>query len=133
QVGYNIYLPAVAAELFKTNRVMTVPALPMEVVTEAAFEANALVKTVTINGTLFNIVTTTKKYTVRSGDNLYDIATRNSCTVKQLMSWNRLHSSRLAIGQRLEIKKETRELVPVIIEVAAPPQPARILASVSNI
>ena len=125
QAGYNIYLPMASAELFNSNRVMEAPSLPMEVVLEAAMEADALVKTVTINGSLYNIVTTTKKYTVRSGDNLSVIAGRNNCTVKELMSWNKLHSTRIAIGQRLEIKKESRELVPVIVEVTAPPQPNR--------
>ena len=87
----------------------------MEVTTETAkmegtkIEA-ANVKTVTVNGKLYNIRNTTKKYTVRSGDNLYSIANRNDCTVKELMSWNRLRSTKLAIGQKLESKKEIVEL-----------------------
>lgn len=133
QAGYNIYLPVASAELFKSNRTMGMPPLPMEIVSEAALEADALVKTVTINGTLYNIVTTTKKYRVRSGDNLYDIANRNGCTVKQLMSWNGLRSSRLSIGQMLEIRKETRELVPVKVEEPAPVQAGRTIASVNTI
>ncbi|MEO5905865.1 MAG: transglycosylase SLT domain-containing protein, partial [Saprospiraceae bacterium] len=115
--GYTIWLPALSAELFNTNRVIEVPALPMEVIAETEKIEAADVRTVTINGTLYNIRNTTKKYTVRSGDNLYTIANRNDCTVKELMAWNRLRSTKLAIGQRLEIKKEVRELVPVLVEV----------------
>ncbi len=40
-------------------------------------------------------------HTVRPGDSLYAIARHNGATVKELMAWNHLHSSRLKPGQRL--------------------------------
>jgi len=42
-------------------------------------------------------------YTVRSGDYLGKIATRYGCSVRQLMEWNGLRSSRLRVGQRLTV------------------------------
>ena len=41
------------------------------------------------------------QYQVRSGDNLDAIASRHGVTVKDLMAWNSLSSTRLQIGQRL--------------------------------
>lgn len=42
-------------------------------------------------------------YTVKSGDTLSYIARRYRVSVKQLMSWNHLHSDRLRIGQKIYI------------------------------
>ena len=42
-------------------------------------------------------------YVVKSGDTLSHIARRYHTSVKQLMSWNNLHSDRLRIGQKIYI------------------------------
>lgn len=42
-------------------------------------------------------------YVVKSGDTLSTIASRNGVTVKELMKWNNLKTSKLRIGQKLEI------------------------------
>ncbi len=122
QIGYTIWLPNASAELFNSGRITEAPVVPADILAKAVADPNT--ETVTIGGELYSIKTIKKYYTVRSGDNLYDIANRNKCTVKQLMSWNRLHSSRLAIGQKLELRKEARELIPVIVELA-PSTPVR--------
>lgn len=46
---------------------------------------------------------TTTRYTVRSGDTLWAISRRNGVTVNQLMTWNKLTSSFLSIGQQLNL------------------------------
>lgn len=44
-------------------------------------------------------------YKVRSGDSLGAIATRNGCSVKDLMAWNSLKSTTIHPGQTLKIKR----------------------------
>ncbi len=44
-------------------------------------------------------------YTVKSGDNLYNISRRHHCTVKQLMEWNNLKNDKLRLNQKLIIKQ----------------------------
>lgn len=44
-------------------------------------------------------------YTVKSGDNLYNISRRHHCTVKQLMEWNNLQNDKLRLNQKLIIKQ----------------------------
>ncbi|MBQ0080556.1 MAG: transglycosylase SLT domain-containing protein [Alistipes sp.] len=44
-------------------------------------------------------------YKVKKGDNLGLIAKRNHCTVKQIMKWNKLKSTKIRIGQKLRIEK----------------------------
>ncbi|HZV70432.1 MAG TPA: transglycosylase SLT domain-containing protein [Saprospiraceae bacterium] len=119
ETGNMIWLPATAAELFNAGRNMEPPLVHMEA------DANAEIRTVTINGTLFNIITTRKEYRVRSGDNLYTIAQRNDCSVTDLMSWNKLRNNHLSIGQRLEIRNVTREIAPIAIEPPPPPVAVR--------
>ena len=46
---------------------------------------------------------TTDTYTVKSGDNLYEIARNNNTTVSELMSLNNLSSTLLSIGQVLKL------------------------------
>ena len=46
-----------------------------------------------------------KYYKVKSGDTLGSIASRHSCTVKQLQKWNNLKGTTIRIGQRLRIYK----------------------------
>ncbi len=46
-----------------------------------------------------------KTYTVRRGDTLGSIASRQGCRVDQLMAWNNLSSSTIYPGQSLRIKK----------------------------
>ncbi len=44
-------------------------------------------------------------YTVKRGDSLSQIASRNGCTTEQLKSWNNLSSSTIYAGQKLKIKR----------------------------
>ncbi|MCQ2207793.1 MAG: LysM peptidoglycan-binding domain-containing protein [Paludibacteraceae bacterium] len=44
-------------------------------------------------------------YTVKNGDNLYNISRRHHCTVKQLMEWNNLKNDKLRLNQKLIIKQ----------------------------
>lgn len=111
-VGYMIWLPAASAELFNSGRTMAPP--PMNMIEDA----NAEVRTVSIHGRLYNIITTRKNYSVRSGDNLSSIAQQNECTVTEIMTWNKLHTTHLSIGQRLEIRYEDKELAPIVVEQA---------------
>lgn len=50
-------------------------------------------------------------YQVKNGDNLYKIGLRAECSVDELMNWNGLHNSNIAIGQNLKIVKMKRVLV----------------------
>lgn len=50
-------------------------------------------------------------YTVRSGDNLWTIASKYNTTVEQLMSLNALSSDRLNVGDRLYVKAVPRPAV----------------------
>jgi membrane-bound lytic murein transglycosylase D len=108
--GYALTLPFAAAELFNSSRSMEIP--------DESLADNASSSTVTIDGLTYNVKTTTKNYIVRSGDNLYTIAMRNKCSVRDIMNWNGLHDSRLSIGQQLELRFTTKELVPTVIEAA---------------
>ncbi len=45
-----------------------------------------------------------KTYSVRSGDSLGAIATRNNCSVSELQSWNSINGSVIHPGQKLKIK-----------------------------
>ena len=45
-------------------------------------------------------------YTVKKGDTLGKIASRNRVTVKELMRWNGLKNDKLRIGQKLKIEKK---------------------------
>ncbi len=114
--GYAIVLPFASAELFNSGRSMEIPDLD-------AIETGVASSTVTIGGATYKITTSSKEHVVRSGDNLSTIAARNNCTVRELMTWNGLRDSRLSIGQRLEIRYTTKELMPAIMEalVVAPP------------
>ena len=121
--GYTIWLPAESAELFASGRLIEAPPALQE---DLAGSPDINDKeTVVMSGDLYRVKTIKKYYTVRSGDNLYNISNRNGCTVKQLMAWNGLHSSRIAIGQKLEIRKEVRELIPVVVEKVELVQPVR--------
>ncbi len=46
-------------------------------------------------------VTQGQIYTVKKGDTLFDIATANNVTLKDLMSWNRKTSTRISVGEKL--------------------------------
>lgn len=52
-------------------------------------------------------------YEVRKGDNLFSIARRHGCSVKELKKWNNLRGIHLSIGQQLTIKKEETRIVTV--------------------
>jgi len=119
--GYPLNLPAAAAELFNSKRTMEVP--------DIKIMENAMMTTVTEDGFTYHVSTTSKDYVVRSGDNLYAIAQRNRCSVRDLMSWNSLHDSRLSIGQHLELRFTSKVLVPTITEVA----PAPVIRSIQTV
>jgi LysM repeat protein len=44
-------------------------------------------------------------YTVKSGDNLTEIAKRYGCSVSELKSWNGIKGSHIEPGQKLKVKK----------------------------
>ena len=44
-------------------------------------------------------------YSVRGGDSLGKIATRNNCSVHDLVAWNDLSSTTIHPGQKLRIKR----------------------------
>ncbi|MEP6646043.1 MAG: transglycosylase SLT domain-containing protein [Saprospiraceae bacterium] len=115
QIGNMIWLPAAAAELFNAGRNMEPPTINI------ASDMNAEIRTVNLNGTMYNIITTRKEYRVRAGDNLSYIADKNNCKVSELMNWNKLRNNHLSIGQRLDIVEVTRELAPLVIEEAPAP------------
>ncbi len=48
------------------------------------------------------------KYTVKSGDNLYDISRKYNTTVQEIMNYNNLRSNLLTIGQVLTIPTTSR-------------------------
>lgn len=52
---------------------------------------------------------TNEYYTVKKGDTLYSIASKNNLTVQELKDLNNLTSNNLAIGQSLLIKKNPKE------------------------
>jgi membrane-bound lytic murein transglycosylase D len=115
QNGYVIWLPMASAELFNSGRVID-PAL-----LNIAQDLNSETKTITVNGILYSLNTIKRNYVVRSGDNLFAIAQRNNCSVKEIMDWNKLHNTHLAIGQRLEIREESREIVTTLVEAVTAP------------
>ena len=117
--GYPLYLPPSSVELFNSGRTVEIPALNDEMLSDMD------TKIITVDGQTFKVTTTRKDYVVRSGDNLYSLAQRNHCTVRELMTWNDLHDSHLNVGQHLEIRFTTKELVPSIVEAAVPPPTRR--------
>jgi membrane-bound lytic murein transglycosylase D len=123
--GYTLILPFAAAELFNSGRSMEVPELDLN--------SNMETATVTLDGNTYKIVTMSKEHIVRSGDNLSTIAARNNCTVRDLMNWNGLRNSHLAIGQRLEIRYTTRELMPAILAAVVPAMPVRQNQTVNSL
>lgn len=58
---------------------------------------------------------------VRSGETLTKIANKHGVTVKQIMTWNGLRSSKAPVGKVLKIKKRIVEEVPVNIQNTANP------------
>jgi membrane-bound lytic murein transglycosylase D len=80
-----------------------------------------------------NLVTTTDSalsdYTVRRGDNLAKLAEERGVSAAQIMTWNRLRSSNLSIGQKLVFHGANGEDTTVLasstggstLEVAASP------------
>ena len=125
--GHALYLPYAAAELFNSSRSMEIP--------DTGLAADAT--TVTIDGLTYKITTTSKDYVVRSGDNLYTLAQRNKCSVRDLMTWNSLRDSRLSIGQHLEIRFTTKEIIPAMVEYIpvqeAPAQASRAMVSCNTL
>ncbi len=125
--GHILVLPYTAAELFNSRRSMDVPEIMDDMI--------ASNKTITLDGQTYKITVTSKEYVVRSGDNLYAIAQRHKCSVRELMLWNGLRDSRLAIGQRLEIRHTIKELLPAVVSeaLAVPTPPIRQTFQVSTL
>lgn len=135
QHGYAILLPAAAAELYHSGRLMEVPAMessasPVASAAKASHGTLSPPKTTTVSAdATYRLVTTKKYHTVRTGDNLSSLARKYKCSVKDLMKWNRLRDSHLKVGQRLEIRITRREL----IEIPIPEPPVRQTAVVDRI
>ena len=51
--------------------------------------------------------TTATKYTVKAGDGLGAIASRNNCTIAQIQKWNNLKNTTIYPGQKLYVKDPT--------------------------
>lgn len=66
-------------------------------------------------------------YYVRPGDNLYNIARHNGCSVDDLKTWNRLSGNTIHIGQKLKIRKMVKVLVRAVPPVITPPAREQIV------
>lgn len=53
-------------------------------------------------------------YTVKSGDNLYDIASRYGISVAELKNYNNLTSNLLSVGQQLKIPTATEGITYIV-------------------
>lgn len=95
-IGYDVYLPRYAIPSLHAH--LNIP--DSEVGEEAQ---TAFVEMNPGMGLRFEERMVEHWYEVRSGDNLYKIAQRHQCSVDDLMKWNRLRSTKLAIGQDLRI------------------------------
>ena len=123
--GYPLNLPLAAADLFNSKRTMDIP--------DIANIEDATITTVTEDGFTYKITTTSKDYVIQPGDNLYTLAQRNQCSVRDLMAWNQMHDSRLSIGQHLELHLTTKVLVPTLVEAAAPTPILRTTQTVNTL
>jgi peptidoglycan endopeptidase LytE len=65
-------------------------------------------------------------YVVKSGDNLSKIAKRYGTTVKEIQSENNLVTTKIKVGQKLNIPAKAEVAAPVEAEPAAPVTPAPI-------
>lgn len=45
------------------------------------------------------------QHEVKKGDTLFNISRRYQCSIADIQQWNKLHSTNISIGQRLEIRK----------------------------
>ena len=73
----------------------------------------------------------TETYRVKKGDNLYTLARKYGCSVNDIMRWNGLSNSNLAINQRLKI--ETKERIAIYQEVEKPSRSIAELPAISSI
>lgn len=55
--------------------------------------------------------TRTKYYTVKRGDNLSEISSKNNVTIAELKKWNKLKKNTVNAGQKLKIQYETNVMV----------------------
>jgi membrane-bound lytic murein transglycosylase D len=101
--GYPLKLPVFAATAMRIY--LTEDAAPIELVNFEGIETGVDVEYVD------RLVEET--YIIRSGDNLYNIARVNGCSVDDLKAWNRLSSNTIHIGQRLKVKKMSKVLIRV--------------------
>lgn len=83
----------------------------------------------------YEIITTSVRHSVKSGQTLSGIASRYGTTVAQLKNWNNLKSNNIRVGQRLVIQQTVRRRIqeeapkPKPVEVA---EPQVILASLNT-
>ena len=81
-----------------------------------------------------SFVKTTKKYTVKKGDNLGAIAKKYEVAVSDIKSWNKLKNNKLALGETLKINTTERIVTKVKKEIKStkPISEDQIDAIVSN-
>ena len=70
------------------------------------------------------IITTTKTYKVRSGDNLGAIASKHNVSVSELRKWNGIKGNMIKAGQNLKIQTKT------IIDIPVEPKEEQMVAEV---
>ena len=133
--GFTILLPYAAAALFHSGRLMEAPLVeePVTANAVAALDAGRMADAGTAETGSYKLVTTKKYHTVRSGDNLSTLARKYNCTVKDLMKWNKLHDSRLAVGKVLEIRITRRELIELPVVEAPAPRASVALAALPTL
>lgn len=109
--GYTFRLPAHAAPVLLEHLGVT-PGVVDSIVAMSNYgeKAPIIVK--------YEMREVTETYRVVKGDNLYRISQLYGCSVDDIMTWNNLQSTSLAINQRLKIK--TRERVAVYADVPQP-------------
>ena len=94
-----LYVPATAT--FADTMYLEDPGV--EVITTGSAQHQALRDA--DSGSSTTSTNTVRRYTVRSGDTLSDIARRHNTTVAQLRRWNDLDSDVLRAGQRLVVRR----------------------------
>ena len=103
---------AVNPKDIETNQVAEVKKEPL-----ADEEKPAVAETKFKEEVIVSLVTTTKKYKVKRGDNLSSIANKYSVTVAEIKEWNNLKKNSVASGKVLKIKTTEKVASKVKIEI----------------